>query len=374
MSTARRNIVKAVLFIILILISVPVFCEPAYVITAPGIKTVSMIESLMTPNEDLTNLLKFSITQPLGGSTAVSMPGDVDFSYVGSIIDTMSGFVRGISTALLIASFCIGLAQAFINNTAYEEITIKRLIIFGMLIVAINVSQPVCGELNNIGIAVTDKIATATTTQNGQDLFSEASASIDGKPVKTKEGDDFVYSKSSVSSIAEYQQRVIEGSSYSVDHSGEGVLGALAPNGIQDAVNNLTTTVNSFFRYETNVAPSYYISRAAGIITKVTCWGRAIELMVLVCFAPIAFIGIGHDPVEAAIRFFKSYFAVVLQGCIILIVTKIVNALNLSILAAPPAESVADALPGMINIAVLAIVQAAMAARSRQIAQTICGT
>ena len=62
----------------------------------------------------------------------------------------------------------------------------------------------------------------------------------------------------------------------------------------------------------------WVMMKAVGVVINITCWSRAIEILVLASFSPLAFADI-MDPSNvsssAGMRFIKNFFALSLTSC-----------------------------------------------------------
>ena len=374
--SAGQKMLPAFLLLFFLLFVVRASCSDR-VIASSGRRGVEMVTQIINPDVDgsLEKLLKLHFDADPASHSFGSLTYGEDQTLEGlGFLGTVYQYCETIAMMLLCAAFCISLMQGYIEGTNYEEILVKRFIVLGLTIMCIYGAQPVCMGLANIG----SEIVTAVHSANGGVDAGENAESGDSQEAQTTAGDAVYedddctqrfsyipadYSSEKFSWLSEYQQEIIDKSSYSVD--------------------NFLDITTTFKRMKNEIEGFYYcvvlffpwvISKGAAVIIKAVCWGRMIELLLLIAFAPFAFLSFrGTGALENIIRFLRQYAAVILQGGIILASCYIASAVRANVLTEAFGKGIGNFNAAMVDMIVISVVQAGIIGRSRQISQTVCG-
>lgn len=348
---------------------------PHNTLASTGQTALDMLGSLITPDNELVDMLTITINGNTLKVGSYSMQ-------LGTIITSVNDICRNVAIMLLVTTFCISLAQGFIDGTNYDEIIMKKLIVFGMAIACIFSAQKVCTELANFGTDIVKEINASVTNDavgyavaiptTGKNAGSPAYIDYDPENGESFTNNDlFVYKTLTTDgeksdTIGDFQQEIINHTSWYAE-------GTVLPD-IGEIGRKIGAEIQGA-KYVLELAIPYFMSWVTNILVKGIIWVRAIELILMIAFSPLAFIAInGHSPIESIMRFMKQFFALCIQGAIILVTVYVCNVIRSSVLAAGfSAAADNGAITAMIDICVIMFVQAGIIARSKSIAQGLIG-
>lgn len=363
---AQQNRKRLILFIAFALLAtVLMFAAQAETLQMAGMgqNALKVLDDLFVPNQTIVDLLRFKVS---GSSiTFVNEEGGTvfDLSALMPLVTNTNKICENLALVLLCVMFCVSLAQAFIEGSAYDEIIMKKLIVFGMAIACVFSAQDVCTELGNIGTTVVESLNTAVTDNSGTEITATYTGTeyTNGATVyKSKdgsEGNEVTYYQATDADMQAYQQEIINNSTY-------GEVGFLDISGLITLVG---AQVTGFAYYMELLIPNL-CNWITVLLSKTICWSRAFELLLLIAYSPLAFVSIsGHSPIDNILRFLKQYFAVVIQGAVIFFAIVAGNQIR-GVLT-----GTGDITAKILDVVVVMVVQTAIIARSRSIAQTVVG-
>ena len=110
------------------------------------------------------------------------------------------------------------------------------------------------------------------------------------------------------------------------------------------------------------------------VITKVTCWSRAIEIVMLSTFSPLAFAdasGLDHFGNGSGSRFIKNMCALSISGAIILFVMLLCA--SLSVQTINPNGTVGEIVESASDILIISLAQTGLVMKAQSISKTLLG-
>ncbi len=279
-------------------------------------------------------------TEEISKSVEVTYTGDsvsisgISVSGVAPVLKKINDISKALAITFLIVSFGISLINMRPNDTTEEEI-FKRMIILSLGIILCTKALDVCMTLANIGSQVASRVSEVAPVITGDNGFSI-----------TDSFKDVIYESSNKHEATGFD-RFFE------------VLG----------------NVSASVYYCLQLVIPWIALKAAWVLMNVVCWGRAIEILVLAAFSPMAFADIiepnnlGSSP---GMRFIKNFFALSLSGALIITVVIICQAINTTMLGntITGEQSVIGVVWKMV---VIGFAQCAMALKANQVAKTALG-
>lgn len=371
----QKRIFMMMAFILAAVILYPVLCyNVPVVISFTGSSALGALDDMIMPNEEIAQLLNITVR---GNYFRI---GKYSLSGLGTTIKTVNTICRNVAIVLIVTTFCVSLAQGFIEGSNYDEVIMKKLIVLGVMIACVSSSQDVCSELANLGTTVVNEIVTQQTTDSGGNygpiernvvtattdttdwVYKNKNAQKWTEGSSTDERFKF-YQMGSDSSIGKYQEQILNATVYKEDDDIWAVIRAVA------------ATLGGFEDCVKLFIPSK-LSWLSTMLAKSVCWVRAIELVIMIAFSPLAFVSLnGHSPIDGVIRFFKAFFAVCIQGAIILFTVQVCSILRTTLFADWANATTGDTgfFSMLYNVVIITAAQAGLVARSKSIAQSILG-
>ena len=223
---------------------------------------------------------------------------------IASVVTPANDMCKGIAFLFMIMTFFLGLLSMRSREQMDEEF-LRRLCMMILGLVLIVNAQKLSYLIVNVGSQLATNIATAN--MNNPDKASVA-VEIKGK----------IYDDTHVEAY---------------DHA-EGGVDFVGPiDKMQTAMENFATSVS----YDFSFFIPWLALKIAGIIVSVVIWGRALEIVLMATFSPLAFMEIpdihhvGHGP---GMRFIKSMVALAISGALIVFVLVVTSQVNIQLLSA----------------------------------------
>lgn len=373
----QKKIFLMMAFVLLAIVLYPVLCyNVPVVISFSGASALGALDEMIMPNEEIAELLQVVI------SDTEFKIGKYSLSGLQTTIDNVNAICRNTAIVLIVTTFCVSLAQGFIEGTNYDEVVMKKLIVLGMMVACVSSSQKICADLANLGTNVIDEIV--EVQESGDGNYAPIQMRV---TTKTTDEYDWVYTNKNAekwdegstnderfyyyqmdanSSIGKYQNQILNATVYKEDDD----FWAIG--------RSIVALLGGFKACWDLFIPSK-LSWLSTMLAKSICWIRAIELIVMTAFSPLAFVSLnGHSPIDGVIRFFKSFFAICIQGAIILFTVQVCSILRTTIFT-DYAKDVFIHTDGtgffgmLYNVVIITAAQAGLVARSKSIAQSILG-
>lgn len=289
------------------------------------IDTITSTETIQEVTEIVTvGYSDTSIT--LGGYTVNNM---------GTVMEIVNDAMITFAIVFCSTLFFVGLTNAFLNQQAYEEIIIKRLIVFGIVIGLIAWSLPLCLNIANLGSGIAAKISNITN-----DSFDITTADT----------------------IATLKADILANCSTSAEHTGIASL-------LSGVVDIFTALV-----YILQLLVPWVAMHAVRIVIKTVCWGRALEILILSTLSPLAFCDIssGQGTGMGSIgRFLRNFAATAIQGAIIVLIMFYCSQIHIAIISQN--TSAAAFFNNTWNIVVIGFVEVGLCTKSQGMAQRLIG-
>lgn len=114
---------------------------------------------------------------------------------------------------------------------------------------------------------------------------------------------------------------------------------------------------------------------AVTVLTRVVCWSRAFEIVILATFSPLAFYEVqenGRFGQGAGARFVKNVCALALSGAVILFVMALANSFSVEYIR-QAAEGSVPLMTAVGNLVVVGAAQAGLVMKAQSLARTVCG-
>lgn len=292
---------------------------------------------------------------PLGVQTAVTvevgtdMSGNITTLKIADLLDSDKKTnetieaVNGISTAvqafrtlaivLAVTFFCVGLANDFVRGQAYGEILIKKTVVLIFTLFFLYYIPYISFTIMNFGQVLLNAVSYEATSEG-------------------------VYIKIMKMLLPEvtYEEK----------------------NWLKDIGSNIDCLVNSLALMMSAFLP-WLLNKATMIGLKIIAYGRAIEMLLMGAFSPIAIALHPLDNGETTKRVLKHIFAIAIQGAIICAGIAILgiirgNVMDTSTLEGSIAGRLSDYfITRMLKAAFLSVVMFGFASRSRSIANALVG-
>ncbi len=249
-----------------------------------------------------------------------------------SIVKTMNDLAKSAAMIFVVVTCCLN----FLNLKEFvtDQTTAIR-ILFALVVGVffINNAQTMCMWLTNIGSQIVGQLSG---------------------------GDSSVAMQNSIAAIEKQVH----------DESQVGTDGA----GIIDSFLEMIKSITGPLPYVIQLFLPWLISRLVYVAIYMTCWARAIEIVVLTALSPIAFSDVVAGPVQnsSALRFAKNFAALALSGAIILAVVMISS----SIMAGAVSDSISDTskmFDAAMTMVGISLAEASMVVKAQSVARTLCG-
>ena len=291
-----------------------------------------MVDDIIGVSEDGTSTfqktadnLNISITD-----TDISV-GNTTIPGAGTVIHSVNTALTDISLTLLGLFFIIGLMNAYLHGQNYLEIFIKRLFVLMIGMVCVVKGFDIIMAVIALGSYITDMVVSN---------FDATSSAESVKAIKDS----------------------ITTACYDVTPESDWSFSQLAAI-IKAQCNGLGYILSLFI--------PKIAAQACRILIYVACWSRAITVVIMAAFAPIAFADIsdGKTGFDNAIKIAKNVFAVVIQGAIICFAVGFCSLAQVSVITnMQDGQSLISNIPALLS---LALAEAGVCMKSQSIAKEI---
>lgn len=237
--------------------------------------------------------------------------GDQTFA-VGNIFTNINDILVGIATSIFVILWLCSLLTAFVNQQAYGELIVKKLMVLGIGVALICQANAICQEFCNFGSALTEVVASEVTENlpkiDEDALWDEMNCVNEDVELEDEPAED------------EDKNALVK---------------------IWESIKTMFTNAFSLFGKMMSVKiinPLKYILvlllpwagiKIATILCSVFVYTRGVEIAILCALSPIPFAIISNDPFGngTGARFLKNVAAVSLQGAVMMITFVICNAM-----------------------------------------------
>lgn len=300
-----------------------------------------MIETIVNADggEDIQD--KVNVTYS-GGTLTI---GGMDV-YIGNILETFNDVAIIIAECLLVITFCVSLSNIRDFGFAAYELT-KKLIILVVGFFLITKSMDICFAISNTSMSVSGRVIGAGEEWGASDELGHA-----------------------VETIEKYIYEEVNTETKKSLTDAFGIVYLLQKLGLW--IKGICICITYMFLL---VLP-YLLSLIARLILAVVVWGRAVEIVLLAAFSPLAFSDMvgeqwGSGP---GARFLKSYGALCLSGVMILAVMSICGIITAKASAAVFVTADPDSfIQGIYVMLGITFAECGLVLRAQQISKTLFG-
>lgn len=285
----------------------------------------------------------------------------------GSVVSTINSVLQGWALSILVMLWLPSLITAFVNQQAYTEIVLKKLLILGVGVFLIINSERICHGITGLGYELVNNIGTVDSNAN-IDLASEMErlAEIEEANIMNDNSQDIEYDESGV--------EVSSDSSIVAQTSKQNTIQTfLAGNKI---IKNLrvaiTTKLGLPFKFIVDLLIPWICMQAAYVMVVIACISRNLEILILTALSPIPFCILTNEPLGSGsgTRFIKNMVALSLQGAVLLIICRIGTAYILNSIGT---SITLDSSGEILRSAAVALAVASIMLKSLSISQKAIG-
>lgn len=253
------------------------------------------------------------------------------------LLTSISDIFTGISFCFIVLTFFMSFMNVREQEITSEEL-VKKIALFTAAIVTVFFAQDICLGIANIGTGIAQKVEGVITDTSSTEIQLL---------------------------IEELKQDVYEACQSEEDGWMSGLLEFMTALGIY-----LQLLIPSFAMWMVSV------------MIHVICWSRALEIVILSTFAPLAFADatdIDHSFGRgSASRFVKNMLALSLSGAIIIFIMALCSNVSLVVLKdclvhSSNEDALEQFLKGTKDIVILGFAQAGLVLKAQSIAKTLCG-
>ena len=281
---------------------------------------------------------------------------------VGALTATLKSYGCSICAILWLSS----LLTCYINQQAYAEVIVKRILVLGVSIFLIYNSDRICQYIADIGTDLANELSTdvaAETTRRAEDVIDAMHRACDDE--------------ADISEDEEMED--IDGIEADKDGAGINVL-----KGFSKALKGIFSKFLAGFRRKITVPLTFLVAllipalaTAVGyIMIMIACYSRGVEIAILKVLSPIPMSIIANEPIGSGpgARFLKNLGALSIQGAVLIIISVVCS----SLVADSITNLAADLTPGGlmqngIKAAAVAIAEGAMMMKSLTLSQKVFG-
>lgn len=253
-----------------------------------------------------------------------------------NMVDSVNKYCFAVGILLAVISLTISWVNVRNEHGDYMEVAVKKLLLLVVTIVFMVKAKDICYAIMNVGAIIAEKVAGYAT---------DGTASVASENIKkTIFNDLYVQNTSGINPFT--------------------------------ALGNTVYNIVSPLGYVFELLIPWLASKVAYGLVFFTCWSRALEVIVLSTFSPLAFTELaepGRFGQGNGSRFVRNICALALSGAIILFVMAISNVISASVIEHAVAGGAAEFIATAPKIAVLALAQAGMILKSQSVSKTLCG-
>lgn len=299
---------------------------------------ISLIYSMIDAIASTETIQEVTEIVTVGYSDTSITLGGYTIENMGTVMGIVNDAMKIFAIVFCSTLFFVGLMNAFLNQQAYEEIVIKRLVVFGITLGLIAWSMPLCLNIANLGSGIAAKISNI------------ANNSFDITTAET---------------IATLKADILADCSTADDSSWWNLVGQL----VSSVVDIFTALI-----YILQLLVPWVAMQAVKIVVKTVCWGRALEILILATLSPLAFCDIssGQGTGMGSIgRFLRNFAATAIQGAIIVLIMFYCSQIHIAIISQN--ASAAAFFNNTWNIVVIGFVEVGLCTKSQGMAQRLIG-
>lgn len=286
---------------------------------------------------------------------------DVDGA-VGSLNMTLKSYACTVCAILWLSS----LLTAYINQQAYAEVIVKRILVLGISVFLIYNSDKICQYIADVGTGLANSLSRAVAVEGSSraDAVITAMHEACDKEAEITEEDEM---------------EDIDGIEADKDGAGINVL-----KGFSKALKGIFSKFLAGFRRKVTVPLTFLVAllipalaTAVGyIMIMIACYSRGVEIAILKVLSPIPMAIIANEPIGSgpAARFLKNLGALSVQGAVLIVISVVCS----SLVANSITELASDLTPGGlmqngIKAGAVAIAEGAMMMKSLTLSQKLFG-
>ena len=280
------------------------------------------------------------------GNLSVAI-GDINLDTIGPILKGVNDVAILLATLMLFISFMLSMLGMREQEIIEEEV-IKKLLFLGIGLALCFYAKDICMGIANIGSSVAKGVAKTTT---------EATDKID-----------------TLDTINDY----IDSMATPIPKD---------PKGIPEKLDAFGKGVGNSFNYLVWIiffALPWLIAAGCRLAITLRIWGRAIEILLLAAFSPVAFSDImdtNNISSSQGVRFVKNFAALALSGVFIIGSLAICRGLSASVLGSTVGAALVDGgkvsfteLAKLLsNLILISVVQVGMVSKANQLSKTVLG-
>lgn len=281
---------------------------------------------------------------------------------VGALTATLKSYGCSICAILWLSS----LLTCYINQQAYAEVIVKRILVLGISVFLIYNSDRICQYIADIGTDLANELSrnvSTTTAQRAEDVIEAMHRACDDEANITDDE----------------EMEDIDDIEADKDGAGINVL-----KGFSKALKGIFSKFLAGFRRKITVPLTFLVAlliptlaTAVGyIMIMIACYSRGVEIAILKVLSPIPMSIIANEPIGSGpgARFLKNLGALSIQGAVLIIISVVCSAL----VADSISDLASDLTPGGlmqngIKAAAVAIAEGAMMMKSLTISQKVFG-
>ena len=291
----------------------------------------------------------------------------------GAISTDLANLLKTFAATICVILWLISLITAYINQQAYGELVVKKIMILVLSLVLIAKGPDLCQTIMDIGTQLADR-AIAITNNTGQDS-TDAIMQV-------------LYTAQDNAYIESYNESMGEDARVGTTERSDSIWSL----SLDDFLNYFKEKIASFragLSYKAGVPLTFALvffipmvcTAIAYVIIIITCYSRGVEMAILKVLSPVPMGLIVNDPLGSGpgARFLKNVAAVALQGVILVIIPAVMGGVISSTLTNAVASlgSVSGHFGDMMKIGLemgaIAVAEAMIMSRSLSFAQKALG-
>ena len=259
--------------------------------------------------------------------TSISI-GGMDMS--GSLSNAMTG-MNQIMVSVAITVFCIlwliSLASSFLQQQAYAELIVKKLIGLGLGVALIGYSMTICSEICNLGASIAAQIGS---------VANPAAPDVDGiiasiNQEMAEEGEDV--DESEIEDVEADAGDEVKQLNFLQKWAKE-IINKITKGLRKNVLNPMSVGLSLIF--------PWLMIRVSSALVSVFTITRAVEILVLCVMSPLPFAFIANEPFGngSGMRFLRHLAALSLQGAVMIVMAIVCQQLCAGAVASLTAENI----------------------------------
>ena len=281
---------------------------------------------------------------------------------VGALTQTLKTYGCTICAILWLSS----LLTAYINQQAYAEVLIKRILVLGISIFLIYNSDRICQYIADIGTDLANSLSRAVAVETADRAEAVITAMHDAADREAE-------------ITVDDEMDDIDAVEADKDGAGINVL-----KGFSKALKGIFSKFLAGFRRKITVPLTFLVAllipalaTAVGyIMIMIACYSRGVEIAILKVLSPIPMSIIANEPIGSgpASRFLKNLGALSIQGAVLIVISVVCsNLVGNSIAALASDLTPGGLMQNGIKAAAVAIAEGAMIMKSLTLSQKVFG-